>query len=89
MLALWPRPQDALRSMFPRHTFRHHIDELVGGETRLWSASGESHVDVTPAKGRALFFRRGSPDAVLHAGLPVSGDVPKYMALINLAYETE
>jgi hypothetical protein len=61
-------------------------DGLVGGETRLWSADGRSHVDVTPRKGRALFFRRGSADAVLHAGLPVRGDVPKYMALINLAY---
>ena len=46
-----------------------------------------SYVDIEPTKGRALFFRRGSPDAVLHAGLPIVGDVPKYMALINLAYE--
>lgn len=62
------------------------MDGLVGGETRLWSADGSRFVDVTPKKGRALFFRRGSPDAVLHAGLPVTGEVPKYMALINLAY---
>jgi len=61
-------------------------DELVGGETRLWSADGSHFVDITPKKGRALFFRRGSPTAVLHAGLPVTGEVPKYMALINLAY---
>jgi len=61
-------------------------DGLVGGETRLWTADASKYVDVTPRKGRALFFRRGSADAVLHAGLPVSGDVPKYMALINLAY---
>jgi len=61
-------------------------DGLIGGETRLWSADASKYVDVTPAKGRALFFRRGSYDAVLHAGLPVSGGVPKYMALINLAY---
>lgn len=61
-------------------------DGLVGGETRLWTADGSTHVDVTPRKGRALFFRRGSTDAVSHAGLPVSGEVPKYMALINLAY---
>jgi len=61
-------------------------DGLVGGETRLWTADGSRFVDVTPRKGRALFFRRGSADAVLHAGLPVSGDVPKYMALVNLAY---
>jgi hypothetical protein len=64
----------------------HDIDGLEGGQTRLWSADGAKHVDVTPRKGRVLFFRRGSRDAVLHAGLPVTGDVPKYMALINLAY---
>ena len=61
-------------------------DGLEGGETRLWSADGSIHYDVKPRKGRALFFRRGAPDAVLHAGLPVTGDVPKYMALVNLAY---
>mmetsp|Transcript_73695 Transcript_73695/g.146559 ORF Transcript_73695/g.146559 Transcript_73695/m.146559 type:complete len:293 (-) Transcript_73695:123-1001(-) len=61
-------------------------DGLIGGETRLWTADGSRFVDVIPRKGRALFFRRGSVDAVLHAGLPVSGEVPKYMALINLAY---
>jgi hypothetical protein len=61
-------------------------DGLDGGETRLWNADGDRHVDITPRKGRALFFRRGSVDAVLHAGLPVRGVVPKYMALINLAY---
>ena len=51
-------------------------DGLEGGETRLWSADGSIHYDVKPRKGRALFFRRGAPDAVLHAGLPVTGDVP-------------
>lgn len=61
-------------------------DGLCGGETRLWSADASRYVDVTPRKGRALFFRRGSSDAVLHAGLRVSGDVPKFMALVNLAY---
>lgn len=61
-------------------------DGLEGGSTRLWTADGSRFVDVNPKKGRVLFFRRGSPDAVLHAGLEVTGDVPKYMALINLAY---
>ena len=61
-------------------------DGLEGGETRLWTADGSRFVDVRPRKGRALLFRRGSPDAVLHAGLPVTGEVPKYMALVNLAY---
>ena len=61
-------------------------DGLMGGETRLWSADGRQYKDITPVKGRVLFFRRGSPDAVLHAGLAVTGQIPKYMALINLAY---
>lgn len=61
-------------------------DGLQGGETRLWSADGARHVDVRPKKGTALCFRRGAATAVLHAGLPVTGEVPKYMALINLAY---
>lgn len=64
-------------------------DGLEGGETRLWSANGSKYFDVQPVKGRVLFFRRGSPNAVLHAGLPVTGHVPKYMALINLAYGTQ
>ena len=61
-------------------------DGLEGGETRLWSKDGSFYKDITPRKGRVLAFRRGSHDAVLHAGLEVKGDVPKYMALINLAY---
>mmetsp|Transcript_25263 Transcript_25263/g.62199 ORF Transcript_25263/g.62199 Transcript_25263/m.62199 type:complete len:295 (-) Transcript_25263:81-965(-) len=61
-------------------------DGLEGGETRLWSKDGSRYKDITPRKGRVLAFRRGSHDAVLHAGLEVTGDVPKYMALINLAY---
>lgn len=64
----------------------YESDGLVGGQTRLWSADGSKHFDVVPRKGRVLFFRRGSHSAVLHAGLPVTGSVPKYMALINLAY---
>jgi hypothetical protein len=62
-------------------------DGVVGGETRLWTADGANYIDVKPRKGRALFFRRGSVDAVLHAGLPVQpGSLPKVMALINLNY---
>jgi len=61
-------------------------DGLEGGETRLWSKDGAIYRDITPRKGRVLAFRRGSHDAVLHAGLEVTGDVPKFMALINLAY---
>ena len=62
-------------------------DGVVGGETRLWRSDGKRFVDVQPRKGRALFFRRGSSDAVLHAGLPIAaGSTPKTIALINLAY---
>ncbi|CAJ1969128.1 unnamed protein product [Cylindrotheca closterium] len=61
-------------------------DGLEGGETRLWSRDGSVYKDITPRKGRVLAFRRGSHDAVLHAGLQVTGDVPKYMALIYLMY---
>lgn len=64
----------------------NETDGLEGGETRLWTADGSRHVDIQPRKGRVLFFRRGSPTAVMHAGLPVTGDVPKYIALVNLAY---
>ena len=58
----------------------------VSADAPVCGPANPGFVDVTPRKGRALFFRRGSADAVLHAGLPVSGEVPKYMALINLAY---
>lgn len=62
-------------------------DGFVGGETRLWTADRSRFIDVQPCKGRGLFFRHGSgPDSVLHAGLAVSGDVPKYIVRINLAF---
>ena len=61
-------------------------DGLEGGATRVWSADRSQNFDIQPKKGRVLVFRRGSPDAVLHAGRPVNGQVPKYMALINALY---
>jgi len=61
-------------------------DGLEGGETRLWSADGSKAIDISPRKGRVLCFRRGSYDAVLHAGMEVSGDVPKYVAVVHLPY---
>jgi hypothetical protein len=43
---------------------------------------------VTPRTGRALFFRHGSNrDSVLHAGDTLTGDVPKYVARINVMYD--
>lgn len=62
-------------------------DDVEGGATRLWRPDG-SAVDVPPRKGDALFFRHGfGPGSVLHEGRPVGGDVPKYVARINVMYE--
>ena len=80
----WPGVQSGMSILF---YLNDESDGVVGGHTRLWSADGSRYVDVQPRKGRALFFRRGSSDAVLHAGLPIAtGSEPKVMALINLAY---
>jgi hypothetical protein len=54
-------------------------------------------VDVEPVKGHALFFRHGGNNdkltgpqqehaSVLHKGLQVHGDQPKYVARINVLY---
>merc|ERR1711953_1289565 len=62
-------------------------DGLVGGATRLFGERGE-FVDVVPRKGAALFFRHGKePQTVWHEGTEVHGDVPKYVARINVLYE--
>lgn len=61
-------------------------DGVQGGNTRLYRRDG-TFVDVTPAKGSALFFRHGfGMESVVHVGMPVSGDVPKYVARINVMY---
>ena len=62
-------------------------DGVQGGNTRLYRHDGRA-VDVTPAKGSALFFRHGfGPGSVLHVGMPVSGAVPKYVARINVMFD--
>ena len=62
-------------------------DGVQGGHTRLYGHGGLVR-DVVPAKGSALFFRHGfGLDSVVHAGLPVRGPVPKYVARINVMYE--
>lgn len=62
-------------------------DGVQGGHTRLYGLGGRVH-DVMPVKGSALFFRHGfGLDSVVHAGLPVQGPVPKYVARINVMYE--
>lgn len=61
-------------------------DGVVGGNTRLLAKNG-SWVDVVPRKGSALFFRHGfTPDSVIHIGDRVHGQVPKYVARINVMY---
>ena len=61
-------------------------DGVQGGHTRLFRPD-RGHVDVTPKKGSALFFRHGfGPHSVLHEGSRVFGDVPKYVARINVMY---
>lgn len=62
-------------------------DGLQGGDTTLYDR-GELRAAVTPRSGRALFFRHGSNrDSVLHAGDTLTGDVPKYVARINVMYD--
>jgi hypothetical protein len=63
-------------------------DGVQGGSTRLFGAGGVA-VEVVPTKGSALFFRHGfGPGSVLHEGARVLGDVPKYVARINVLYES-
>ncbi|WP_435258335.1 2OG-Fe(II) oxygenase [Thioclava sp. FR2] len=62
-------------------------DGLQGGSTTLYD-QGELRATVTPKTGRSLFFRHGSNrDTVLHAGDRLTGDVPKYVARINVMYD--
>lgn len=62
------------------------VDGVQGGNTRLFTRSGEQ-VDIVPTKGSALFFRHGfGPDSVVHEGCRVSGNVSKYVARINVMY---
>jgi 2OG-Fe(II) oxygenase superfamily len=61
-------------------------DGVVGGNTRLYRRDG-GWVDVVPKKGDALFFRHGfGPGSVVHEGCRVDGEVPKYVARINVMF---
>ncbi len=63
-------------------------DGVEGGHTRLIGRDG-SGVDVIPKKGSALFFRHGmNPQSVPHEGCVVTGSVAKYVARINVLYES-
>lgn len=61
---------------------------VEGGATRLFGRSG-TVIDVPPKVGDALFFRHGfSPESVMHSGQRVTGQVPKYLARINVLYQS-
>lgn len=63
-------------------------DGVQGGATRLYGDGG-AVVDVTPKAGSALFFQHGfRQGSVVHAGLQVHGDTPKYVARINVLYDS-
>ncbi|MEL6572571.1 MAG: 2OG-Fe(II) oxygenase [Pseudomonadota bacterium] len=60
----------------------------TGGATVLYD-HGEVAASILPKTGSALFFRHGnSTESVLHAGEVVTGQNPKYVARINVMYET-
>lgn len=79
----WP----GLRSKLTMLLYLNGPEQGVqGGQTRLYRPDGGA-VDVTPRKGAALFFRHGfGRSSVLHEGCRVLGDVPKYVARINVLY---
>ncbi len=61
-------------------------DGVQGGSTRLFRRDGR-WVDVAPVKGSALFFRHGfGLDSVVHEGCRVTGNIPKYVARINVMF---
>lgn len=65
------------------------LDGVRGGATRLFRPDG-SFLDVAPRKGAALFFRHGfAPGSVRHEGCRVSGEIPKYVARINVLYREQ
>jgi hypothetical protein len=79
----WP----GLRSCMSMLLYLNGPDDGVeGGSTRLYRPD-RGHVDITPRKGSALFFRHGfGQHSVLHEGCRVFGNVSKYVARINVMY---
>ena len=61
-------------------------DGVQGGYTKLFRPDSNV-IEVVPKKGSALFFRHGfGPHSVSHEGATVRGDIPKYVARINVLY---
>ncbi len=64
-------------------------DGVQGGATRVFGRNGPV-VDVEPQAGSALFFQHGfTLGSVMHAGTEVTGEVPKYVARINVLYDLD
>ncbi len=79
----WPRLRSRLSMLL---YLNGPADGVDGGSTRLFRPDA-GHVDITPTKGSALFFRHGfGPQSVLHEGCRVQGAVAKYVARINVMY---
>ncbi len=82
----WPEVHSRLSMLLYLNGVENGVE---GGATRLFGRSG-TVVDITPKAGDALFFRHGfSPESVMHSGQRVTGPVPKYLARINVLYQSE
>lgn len=80
--------EDNLRSKISLLIYLNGAEEGVrGGATELYGRDGTVHA-VTPKKGSALLFQHGHnlKTSVFHMGMPVHGNVPKYVARINVMY---
>ena len=63
-------------------------DGVQGGQTHLYQNDGK-RLSITPKKGRALFFRHGhGSNSVLHEGAKVLGSTSKYVARVNILYNS-
>jgi len=63
-------------------------DGVRGGSTELYSPAGRVQA-VKPKKGSVLLFRHGNgPGSVIHKGNKVTSETPKYVARINVMYES-
>jgi 7-cyano-7-deazaguanine synthase in queuosine biosynthesis len=63
-------------------------DGVQGGLTTLFCPSGKT-IEVAPKKGNAICFCHGpGDDSVVHEGSTVFGEVAKYVAKVNVVYES-
>ena len=79
----WPGVESMLTMLL---YLNGHAEGVEGGCTQIYSENRA--IDVEPCTGRALFFRHGfGTESVQHTGMQVTGEVPKYVARINVLYE--